>query len=192
VRPRGGGHRDGVRPGARAQALRSPRGANPGGQSAGSEAGPLVGRGPLAGQRAQRGLVLGVARVQGAQVGGHPPAPADGSGEVVDGRLHDAVVQTGLGRPAAQGVGEVAACFGKEMVAREGAAHHVHHSDDAHGRQGNVDHRPRPRPHGELVDDVGAERPDRRGSPASRRSVSDSSTVRFGGRVWSAAWRASA
>ncbi|MFJ7148908.1 hypothetical protein ACIQVT_11980 [Streptomyces sp. NPDC100445] len=37
-------------------------------------------------------MVLGVAWVQGAQVGGHHPAPADGAGVVVDDRLHDLFV----------------------------------------------------------------------------------------------------
>lgn len=105
--------------GAGTQALRSPRGADPGGQGTGGEAGSLVRRGgPLAGQRAQHGLVLGVARVQGAEVGGHHPAQADRAGVPVDGGLHDLFVQAGLMGSAAQGVGEVAAGFGEQVVAR--------------------------------------------------------------------------
>ncbi|MDQ0808336.1 hypothetical protein QFZ63_000050 [Streptomyces sp. B3I7] len=76
---------------------------NPGGQRAGGEARPLVpGRGPLPGQWAQHGLVLGVVRVQGAQVGGHHQAAPDGAGVVADDRLHDLFVQARLVRPAAQ------------------------------------------------------------------------------------------
>ncbi|MGW1710529.1 hypothetical protein ACWCP8_34860 [Streptomyces sp. NPDC002206] len=142
-----------------------------GGQGAGGEAGPLVrGRGPVAGQRAQHGLVLGVARVQRVEVGGHHPA-AGRAGVVVDGRLHDLFVQAGLVRSAAQDVGEVAAGFGEQVPALERAAHHVHHGDSVDGGQGDVDNRPRPRPHRcgcrprplcQLVDGAGAERPDRR------------------------------
>ncbi|MBP2579551.1 hypothetical protein J3A78_000029 [Streptomyces sp. PvR006] len=51
-------------------------------------------------------------RVQGAQVGGHHQAPADGAGVVVGGDLHDLLVQAGPVPAAAQGVGEVAAGFG--------------------------------------------------------------------------------
>ncbi|MFD9744703.1 hypothetical protein ACFWX5_14290 [[Kitasatospora] papulosa] len=117
------------------QALRTPRGADPGAQSVGGEASPLVqGRRAATDQRAQRGLVLGVAWVQGPPIGSHPPAAPDGAGVVVDGCLHDPFVQAGLVRPTAQGVGKVAACFGKQMVACEGAAHYVHHGDDVDGR----------------------------------------------------------
>ncbi|KUH38271.1 hypothetical protein ATE80_13905 [Streptomyces kanasensis] len=142
-----------------------------GGQGAGGKAGPLVrGRPAVAGQRAQHGLALGVARVQGPQIGGHLPAAPDGAGVVVDDRLHDSFVQARLVGPAAQDVGEVTAGFGKQVVALERAAHHVHHSGDVDGRQRYVDHRPHPRPHrrgrrprplGEPVDGAGTERPDR-------------------------------
>ncbi|MFF5976975.1 hypothetical protein ACFY7C_36295 [Streptomyces sp. NPDC012769] len=74
-----------MRTGTRAQALRSPRGADPGGQGAGGEAGPLVRaavRLRVSG-RSTAGLVLGVPRVQGTQVGGHPPAARHGAGVVV-------------------------------------------------------------------------------------------------------------
>ncbi|MFH9677370.1 hypothetical protein ACH4L5_34560 [Streptomyces sp. NPDC017405] len=57
------------------------------------------------------------------------------------------VVQAGLVGPAAQDIGEVAAGFGEQVVACEGAARHVHHGDDIDGRQRDVDHRPHPRPH---------------------------------------------
>jgi hypothetical protein len=60
---------------------------------------------------AQHGLVLGVAREQGASVAGHHPASA--AGWVVDRRLHDLFVQAGLwvGRT---GAGEVAAGRGEQ------------------------------------------------------------------------------
>jgi hypothetical protein len=92
---------------------------DPGGQGVGGEAGPLVWRGGLlAGQRAQHGLVLGVARVGGAQVHGHHP-PARRAGVVVDDHLHDLFVQARLVGPAAQDVGEVAAGFGEQVVFSE-------------------------------------------------------------------------
>jgi hypothetical protein len=89
---------------------------------------------------------LSSARVQGAQVGGHPAAAFDGAGVDVDGRLHDPFVQAGLMRSAAQGVGEVTPGFIEQMVAREGAAHHVDHGDGVHGGQGDIDHWPPPTP----------------------------------------------
>ncbi|MGW7052974.1 hypothetical protein [Streptomyces sp. NPDC054887] len=143
---------------------------DPGTQRSGCQASPLVERSdPVAGQRAQHGLVIGVARVQGAQTGGHHPAPPDGAGVVDDG-LHDLFVQARLVGLAAQDVGEIAARFGEQVVALEAATHHVHHGDDVDGRQDDVDHRPHPRPYRrgrhprplcELVDDVGAVGPDR-------------------------------
>lgn len=95
----------------------SPRSRVASGWAVGREAGPFVRHGhPLADQRAQHGLVLGVARVQGAQVGGLPP-PARRAGVVVDDRLHDSFVRAGLVGAAAQDVGEVAAGFGEQVAA---------------------------------------------------------------------------
>ncbi|MFJ9552038.1 hypothetical protein [Streptomyces erythrochromogenes] len=105
-------------------------------------------------------------RVQGARVGGHHPAPADGAGVVAGDRLHDLLVQTGPVLAAAQDVGEVAAGFSEEVVVHERAAHHEHHGGDVDGRQGDVDDRTHPRPDrfgggsgplGEPVDGAGAE-----------------------------------
>lgn len=95
-----------------------------------ADAGSLVrGLRAGAGQRAQHGLVLGIARVQRAQVAviiRRPAGRAGGrAGVVVDDRLHDLFVQAGLVGPAAQDVGEVAAGFGEQMVALECAAHKV-------------------------------------------------------------------
>ncbi|MGQ4488970.1 hypothetical protein LRE75_37705 [Streptomyces sp. 372A] len=102
--PRGAGHGDGVRAGTGTQALRTARRVNPGLQRPGGQAGPRVERKrPLAGQRAQHGLVVGVARVQGVQVGGHHQAPADGAGVVVDHGLHNLFVQARLVEPAGSG-----------------------------------------------------------------------------------------
>jgi hypothetical protein len=90
--------------------------------------------------------------------------------------------------PAAQDVGEVAAGFGEQVVACEGAAHHIHH--DVDGGQRDVDHRPHPRPHrrgsrprplSEPVDGAGAERPDR-GVPPSRPQLSQGQQLRAFGR----------
>lgn len=53
--------------------------------------------------------VLGIARVQDAQVSGHHAA-VRWAGAVVDDRLQDLYVQAGLVRSAAQDVGEVSAC----------------------------------------------------------------------------------
>ena len=53
--------------------------------------------------------VLGIARVQDAQVSGHHAA-ADWADAVVDDRLRDLFVQAGLARSAAQDIGEMAAC----------------------------------------------------------------------------------
>jgi hypothetical protein len=49
-----------------------------------------------------RRTVLGVGRVQRAEVGEHDPAPADTAGVVVDDALHGLFVQTGRLGVAAQ------------------------------------------------------------------------------------------
>ncbi|MFI1459051.1 hypothetical protein [Streptomyces roseus] len=144
-------------------------------------------------------MVLGVMRVRGAEVGGHHPAPADRAGVGVDGRLDDLFVQAALVGSAARGVGEVAAGLGEKVAVREHAAHHVHHGDGLDGGQGGVDERTHPCPNScgrcsgalrQPCDGVGPVGSGRRVPPGGAQLDSDRSGVRFGERVWSAAWQA--
>lgn len=97
-------------------------------------------------------------------------------------------------RPPSQGISEVAAGFGEQVVACEGAAHYVRHGDGGDACQEDVDHRPhtgphrsgcRPRPHGACWETTSTPRTP--GSPMpstpSRSSVSDLAAVGFGRRV---------